>query len=176
MTDTQSGRAERYAAVFEAAHDEFVRLVESLTAEQWGRVGRNYPQRLNDEDENRTVGVIAHHVASSASWIMERIQALVDGRPLPPVGSGTPSQARQGMSGQNARHAADHAGVTKEEVLRLLREQRPRIAAALRAIPDDRLDQSTDTPAGAMSVAHRIERVLIGHVRMHQGSIEAAIS
>jgi hypothetical protein len=26
-----------------------------------------------------------------------------------------------------------------------------------------------------MSVAQRIERVLIGHMRMHQGSIEAAI-
>ena len=172
----ESTRASRYAAEFEAAHSEFVHLIESLTDEQWVRVGQNYPERLNDEDENRTVGVIAHHVATSAEWIMGRILALVEGRPLPPIGSGQPSQAGQAVSSANARHATEHTSVTKEEVLLLLREQQPRIVAALRAIPDDRLDQSSDTPAGPMSVAQRIERVLIGHVQMHQGSIEAAIS
>jgi hypothetical protein len=160
---------------FETALEEFIRLIESLTDEQWPRVGRNYPQRLNDEDENRPVGVIAHHVAISTDEIMGRIQAMVDGRPLPPPGSSQLRQALQEVASENARHAADHAGVTKEEVLRLLREQQPWIAAALRAIPDDQLDQSSGTPVGPMSVAQRIERVLIGHMRMHQGSIEAAI-
>jgi hypothetical protein len=163
-------RGTRYAAEFEAAMEEFIHLVESLTDEQWLRVGRNYPQRLNDEDEHRTVGVIAHHVATSADGIMGRIQALVDGRPLPPpVGSGA-------VSNVNAQHAIEHAGVTKGDVLGLLREQQKRIAAVLRTIPDDRIDQSSDTPVGPMSVAQRIERVLIGHLRMHQGSIEAAIA
>ncbi len=169
-------RGSRYAAEFEAALEEFIRLVESLTDEQWARVGRNYPERLNDEDEHRTIGVIAHHVAISAAGIMGRIQALIDGRLLPPASSGRLRQALQAVSSENARLAAEHAFVTKEEVLRLLREQPPRIAATLRAIPDDRFDQSSDTPAGPMSVAQRIERVLIGHLKMHQGSIEAAIS
>lgn len=174
--NTINSRASRYAAEFEATLAEFIRLIESLNDEQWTRVGRNYPQRLNEEDENRAVGVIAHHVAVSAAGIMERIQALAEGRPLPPISSGTQNQALQAVSTQNAQHAAEHANVTKEEVLRLLREQQSQIAAALRAIPDDRLDQSADTPAGPMSIAQRIERVLIGHIKMHQGSIEAAIS
>jgi hypothetical protein len=174
--NTINSRSSRYAAEFETTLAEFIRLIESLTDEQWTLVGRNYPQRLNDEDENRTIGVIAHHVAVSGAGIMKRIQALAEGRPLPPIGSGTQNQALQAISHGNAQHAAEHANVTKEEVLRLLHEQQSQIAAALRAIPDDRLDQSAGTPAGPMSVAQRIERVLIGHVKMHQGSIEAAIS
>ena len=66
--------------------------------------------------------------------------------------------------------------VTKEEVLRILRESKPQIAADVRGIPDDQLDASRDTPAGPMSVAFRLERVLIGHIKMHQGSIEAALA
>jgi hypothetical protein len=65
--------------------------------------------------------------------------------------------------------------VTKDEVLRLLRASKPRISTAVRAIPDDQLDVQRNTPAGPMSAAQRVERVLIGHMKQHQGSIEAAI-
>ena len=165
MSAPQTSRAAGYAAAFEAAQNEFIRLVESLTDEQWREVGRNYPQRLNDEDEQRSVGVIAHHVAVNTPWIMERIEAMLEGRPLQPVDIGL----------LNARHAAEHGGVTRAEVLQMLREQQPVIAAAVRAIPDEQLDQSRETPAGPMSVAQRLERVLIGHMKQHQGSIEATI-
>ena len=46
----------------------------------------------------------------------------------------------------------------------------------MRAIPEDQQDQERETPAGPMSVAQRLERVLIGHLKMHQGSIEAAVA
>jgi hypothetical protein len=159
-------RAARYAEEFEATHTEFTRLIESLDAEQWRQIGKNHPQRMNDEDEGRTVGVIAHHVAVNSPWVMERIQATLDGRPLQPVD----------MRAINAQHAGEHAEVTREEVLRLLRQTQAEIAAAIRAIPDDQLDQARETPVGPMSVAQRIERVLIGHIKAHQGSIEAAIA
>jgi hypothetical protein len=159
-------RAARYAAEFEATHTEFMRLIESLDAEQWRQIGKNHPQRMNEEDEGRTVGVIAHHVAVNSPWVMERIQATLEGRPLQPVD----------MRAINAEHAGQHAAVTREEVLRLLRQTQPEIAAAIRGIPDDKLDQAVETPVGPMSVAQRIERVLIGHIRAHQGSIEAAVS
>jgi hypothetical protein len=165
MSAPQTSRSAGYTAAFEAAQSEFIRLVESLTDEQWREVGRNYPQRLNDEDEQRSVGVIAHHVAVNTPWIMERIEAMLEGRPLQAVDIGL----------LNARHAAVHGGVTRAEVLQLLREQQPIIAAAVRAVPDEQLDQSRETPAGPMSVAQRLERVLIGHMKQHQGSIEATI-
>ena len=165
MVAPEHTRAAQHATAFEAAQQAFIRLVASLTDEQWRRMGRNFPARLNDEDEERSVGVIAHHVAINTPWIMERIERMLEGRPLPPVD----------IRALNVQHAAEHAEVTQAEVLRLLREQQAVIAAAVRAIPDDQLDQPRDTPAGPMSVAQRLDRVLIGHIQLHQGSIEAAI-
>ena len=166
MTEAGGPRAAHYATQFEGAQQEFTRLVESLTDEQWLRVGRNYPKKVNEEDEGRPVGVIAHHVAISGPFIIDRIQGMLAGRPLAPVDFRT----------SNARHAKEQTGVTRETVLDLLRTTQPQIAAAVRAIPDSQLDESRDTPAGPMSVAQRLERVLIGHLQGHQGSIEAAIS
>jgi hypothetical protein len=48
------------------------------------------------------------------------------------------------------------------------------IAEELRAIPDEKLDKAREPPSGGkMTVEQRIERVLIGHVTSHHGSIEA---
>ncbi|MHB8686568.1 MAG: DinB family protein [Candidatus Dormibacteraceae bacterium] len=139
--------------------------MESLDDEQWHLIGKNFPQRMDNEDEGRPVGVIAHHVATNGDWITERIQTMLVGGPLAPVN----------MRAINAEQARSHAGVTKAEVLRLLRASRARIARAVRAIPDDQLDIQRSTPAGPMSAADRVERVLIGHMKQHQGSIEGAI-
>ena len=162
MTNTRSAvLAEHY----EAAHDDFVRLVELLDDEQWHLIGTNFPQRIDNEDEGRPVGIIAHHVATNGDWITERIKTMLVGGPLAPVN----------MRAINSEHARSHANVTKDEVLRLMRASRGRIANAVRAIPDDQLDIQRSTPAGPMSAAERVEKVLIGHMKQHQGSIEGAI-
>jgi hypothetical protein len=158
-------RAVTFAEQFETAQHDFIGLVESLTNEQWARVGSNFPQRINDEDEGRTVGVIAHHVAVSGPWIIDRIEGMLAGRPLTPID----------IKSINAKQAIQHQDVSRKEVARLLRESLPQILAKVRAIPDDQLDAPRDTPAGPMSVAQRLERVLIGHLRIHQGSIDAAV-
>ena len=146
--------------------DGFRRLVGSLDERQWAAVGRNHPARLNDEDEGRPVGVIAHHVAANGDFIIERIRSTVEGRPLQAVD----------FKEMNARHAAERAGATAREVLDLLSESKPRLAALVRAMTDDQLDLAMETPRGPLTVAERIERVLIGHLESHQGSIEAAVS
>ncbi|MHB8588600.1 MAG: DinB family protein [Candidatus Dormibacteraceae bacterium] len=161
-----NARSALLADQYEAAHDEFVRLVESLDDNQWLLAGKNFPQRIDNEDEGRPLGVIAHHVATNGDWITERIQTMLVGGPLAPVN----------MRAINSEHARSHANVTKDEVLRLLRASRGRIANAVRAIPDDQLDIQRSTPAGPMSAAQRVEKVLIGHMKQHQGSIEAAIA
>ena len=159
-----NARSTLLAEQYEAAHDEFVRLVESLDDDQWHLAGKNFPQRIDNEDEGRPVGVIAHHVATNGDWITERIQTMLAGGPLAPVN----------MRAINSEHARSHANVTKDEVLRLLGASKGRIANAVRAIPDDQLDIQRSTPAGSMSAAERVEKVLIGHMKQHQGSIEAA--
>ncbi len=161
-----NARSALLAEQYEAAHDEFVRVVESLDDDQWHLAGKNFPQRIDNEDEGRPLGVIAHHVATNGDWITERIQTMLVGGPLAPVN----------MRAINSEHARSHANVTKDEVRRLLRASRGRIAGAVRAIPDDQLDIQRSTPAGPMSAAERVEKVLIGHMKQHQGSIEAAIN
>src|SRR5437763_11385784 len=86
MPEATARRSAEYADRFEAAQDEFIRLLEPLTGEQWNRTGQNYPQRINDEDEGRPVGVIAHHVAESGPFIVDRIKRMVRGETLPPPG------------------------------------------------------------------------------------------
>jgi len=159
-------RSSRYAAEFEAAQDEFIRLVESLSDEQWRKVGKNFPDRMNDEDEGRPVGVIADHVAQVEPFIMERIQVMLAGEVPSPVD----------FRVINARHAAEHAGVKQADVVARLRESKLPIADAVRSIPDSQLDTMRETPVGNMSIAQRLERVLIGHIKAHEGSIRAAIS
>jgi len=159
-------RSAELAEQYETAHDEFVRLVESLSEDQWHLTGKNYPQRIGDEDEGRQIGIIAYHVATNGDWIVQRIQTMLAGGPLAPVN----------MRDINAEEARAHAAVKKDEVLRLMRASKSRIANAVRAIPDNQLDVQRETPAGPMSAAQRVERVLIGHMKQHQGSIEAAIS
>lgn len=159
-------RAARYATEFEAAQDEFIRLVESLSDEQWRMPGKNFPERMNDEDEGRPVGVIADHVAQVEPFIVERIQVMLAGDVPAPVD----------FRVVNARHAAAHAAVKQADVVSRLRENKKRISDAVRAIPDSQLDKMRETPVGPMSIAQRLERVLIGHIKAHEGSIKAAIS
>lgn len=166
MAPTANPRSDSYAARFEADQQGFIELVESLDDEQWRRVGKNYPQRMNDEDEGRPVGVIAHHVASSQDMLIERIEVSVRGGVPPPID----------IRANNASHAAQHADASRDEVQRMLRHNKTSIAERIRSIPDDKLDVTQDSAAGALSVAQRLERVLIGHIAMHRGSIEAAIS
>jgi len=60
--------------------------------------------------------------------------------------------------------------------LSLLRNSGDQIVKDLRTISDAMLDKAQELPSGKMTVQQRIERVLIGHIQSHQGSIEATIA
>lgn len=158
-------RAEDLAQRFETAAAAFGQLVESLSEQQWRMTGRNHPTiRVGDEDEGRPVGVIAYHTANSMRNQLGWVAQMARGeQPAPPD------------RGANARQAVEKADVEKPEVLALLREQAPRVAAMIRGFGAAELDRRAQTIAGQMSVAETVERVVIGHVRWHQGSIEATI-
>ena len=168
MSETSTSRSASLADQFETTLDKFTHVVESLSSEQWRMRGRNTPgMRINDEDEARPLGVIAHHVAVNLNVIMGRIQAVLHDQQTAPAN----------FKEINAKHANEYADTTKAEVVSLIRESGSQIAKDLRAIPDDKLDKARDLPSGGtMTVQQRIERVLIGHITGHQGSIEATIS
>ncbi len=167
MADTKTSRSAGLADQFEAAQERFINVVESLTDEQWRMRGVNTPElRQNDEDESRSIGVIAHHVASTQPWIMGRIRAIIEDGPTPPVD----------FKIINAEHSVEHAGATRAEVLTMLQQNLHRITDEVRTIPDHTLDKERQLPTGVMTVQQRIERVLIGHMNAHQASIEATIT
>ena len=168
MAKTEASRSQLLADQFEAAQEGFIRVLESLTADQWRMRGKNTPGlRINDEDEARPLGVIAHHVAVNQEVIMGRIQAVLHDEPTPPVD----------FKQMNARHAFEYADTTKAEVVALMRDSGRQITKDLRSIPDEKLDKARELPSGGtMTVQQRIERVLIGHIQGHQGSIEATIA
>lgn len=167
MTLVGSGnRAAKYAEDYVTVHREFVDFIASLSDQQWRLTGNNFPERLNDEDEDRSVGVIAYHVADAEQFIIDRIYQMLEGKTLRPTN----------FRDSNAKQAHDHANVTREEVLHLLRVNEDSIPPRVRAIPEDALDVVHETPVGPATIAQRLERTLIGHMKTHRGSIEAALT
>src|SRR5262245_18882938 len=86
--------------------------------------------------DRRTVGVIVHHVATMYPLEIELAQVVAGGGPITDV-------TWDVVAGINATHATTHAGVTKEEALRLLAENGAAAAAAIRALTDEQLDSTT---------------------------------
>ena len=167
MAATSTSRSGSLADQFETALEGFIQVVESLTNEQWRMRGGNTPgMRINNEDEARPLGVIAHHVAVNLKVIMVRIQSAIHEQPAPPID----------FKQTNAKHANEYADTTKAQVLTLLRDSGQQIAKELRSIAEEKLDITQELPSGKMSVQQRIERVLIGHIQAHQGSIQATIA
>src|ERR1700680_2286361 len=167
MANTKTSRSGSLADQLEAALEGFTRVVESLTSDQWRMGGRNTPgQRINDEDAARPLGVTAHRVAVSHNLVMGRIRWVRHAKP-------TPSLDNKQI---NAKHANEYADTTKAEVLSVLRISGEQIVKDLRAIRDAAWDGAREFPTGTMTVEQRIERVLIGHITGHQGSIEATIA
>ena len=167
MAETPTSRSGSLTDQFETTLRNFVRVVEPLNSEQWRMRGSNTPgMRINEEDEARPVGVIAHHVAVNLKVIMSRIETAMREQQAPALD----------FKQMNARHANEYTDTTKAQVLSLLEDSGRQIAGNLRSIPDEKLDIAQELPSGKMTAQQRIERVLIGHIQGHQGSIEATIA
>lgn len=158
-------RSDELARRFEAAGEDFRGLVESLTEQQWRMTGRNHPTiRVGEEDEGRPVAVIAWHVAESMGNQTRWVGAMARGeQPTPPD------------RGYNARQAQERAAVTRPEVLAELDRNREAVAAMIRGFTPEALARRARTMIGEQSLAEVVERVVIGHVAWHRGSIEATI-
>jgi len=82
--------------------------------------------------DRRTVGVIVHHVASMYPIEVDLARAVASGKAAPEV-------TWELVADINAKHAQEHAGVTKASALELLRRN-SREAAAVRVFTDEELD------------------------------------
>ena len=155
-------RAETLAKQFEAKADEMTKALGQLTDADWKKV---------TAAEKWSVGVTAHHVASSHQGIAGLVKTLASGKSVPGF---TMDMLHAG----NAQHAKDFAGCTKAETLALHQKNAADAAATVRAFSDAQLEQSGTviTGAPAMTTQQVVEGILINHIDDHLGSIRKTIA
>lgn len=123
-------------------------------------------------DEGRPVGVLAHHVAGSYASTARWAQAAAAGQ----AGSVPVAPSAAALDERNARHAAQYAECSKDEVLAMLRANGAEAEGIVRTIPDEHLGRTTTVGFLGnlpMSVRQLIEYILIGHPRSHLVSMRA---
>jgi hypothetical protein len=158
-----SDRAATLAAAFERANDDLIAALEGCSADRARRVC---------EEEGWAVTVAAHHVAVNHPRIVQLVQLIANGQPVPPI-------TREMIDAGNAQHAQECANVSREETLELLRREGKAAADGVRALSDEQLDRTAPIAfAGGAPwrAADVIERVLIGHPTTHGQSIRAAVA
>lgn len=121
--------------------------------------------------DHRTVGIIVHHVASMYPIEIDAARAIASGKAVTDV-------SWEAVAQINAKHAQEHASVTKAATLELLRRNSHEAAVAVRAFTDEELDQaapfslSFGAPVTAQFV---IEDHALRHSWHHLAKIRAAL-
>jgi hypothetical protein len=130
FTDIQAGvanpQANALADRLEQGARNLIAFATDLTDAEW---------QTPLPKDGRTIGVIVHHVASVYPIEIQLAQALASGEAITGV---TWADIHQ----MNAKHAADHAAITKAEAIDALRRNSVDAAAAIRALSDEQLKQA----------------------------------
>lgn len=122
-----SRRAASLADRIEEGAAGLAAFAEGLSEAEW-----NTPVSATDR---RPVGLIVHHVASMYPIEIEAARAIASGKAVTDVTWDVVAEL-------NAKHAREHAGVTKAAALELLRRNSREAAAAVRRFTDDELDHA----------------------------------
>jgi len=137
-------------------------FANTLTATEW---------ETRVPSDGRKVGVIIHHVASAYPVEIQLAELLAKGKPVVGV---TWSLINE----MNAKHANEHAAVTKEETLDLLRHNSSAAAAAIRALEDDELDNAARVSLNAdapLTCQFMLEDHAVRHSYHHLARLRAAL-
>lgn len=153
-----AGRVDSLAQQLEDATREFATAIERYSDAQW---------QATCADDQRPVGVIAHHVATSYVPLAGMAVATATNQPLPPL---TPDSLNEA----NRQHAETFAGATKAETLAQLRAGSVQAVEMIRGLGDDQLDRTAQLFGNTITAQQMIEGILISHPRSHLASIRAA--
>jgi DinB family protein len=139
------------------------------------------PEWSVGEDEKRTAGVIAYHIASViAAPHTYLLGEAVAGKPLDLVRGWTVDNVAE----WNAGVAEEQVNVTQAEVLELLRTNTDAAVELLRSLSDEQLQRplaAEDQEAlvawcgGARTVEELAQNMLIGHIHHHRSSLRATV-
>jgi hypothetical protein len=158
---SNSRRAEELAALYEAKHAEFVAFIESLTDQQWLTFVPN---------EERTVALLAHHVAWGYRVEMEPFHRMALGE------TPEPWTLRE-LEVVNAELGPEYAECSRPETIDLLNTTAIKTASLIRALSEEQLARRGTYiyEMGEDSVGTLIEQILPGHIEMHTRSIRYAL-
>jgi len=119
-------RAAALANRIEQGASMLIRFVENLSEAEWQTIVLN---------ENRTVGVLVHHVATVYPAEINLARRVAAGESI--VGS-----TWEAVDAKNAQHAREHPVVDQGETLELLRRNSRWAADAVRQFSDKELDRA----------------------------------
>jgi len=122
-----SRRAQLLADRLEQGAAGLAAFAEGLSEAEW-----NTPATVTDR---RPIGVIIHHVASMYPIEVDVARAIAAGNAITDV-------TWEVVADINAKHAHEHAQVTKAAALELLRRNSRDAAAAVRTFTDEELDRA----------------------------------
>jgi hypothetical protein len=122
-----SRRAELLADRIEEGAAVLAAFAKGLSEKEW-----RAPVSATDR---RSAGVIVHHVASMYPIEIDVARAVANGKAVTDVTWDVVAEL-------NAKHAHEHAEVTKDAALELLRRNSHEAAAAVRAFTDEELDRA----------------------------------
>ena len=156
-------RAELLANRIEEGAAGLAAFAEGLSDAEW-----RTPISVKDR---RTVGVIVHHVASMYPIEVDLARAVAGGKAAPEV-------TWEVVAAINAKHAQEHAGVTKAAALELLRRNSAEAAAAVRTFADQELDGTAPvglTFGAPVTAQFIIEDHALRHSWHHLARIRSAL-
>lgn len=156
-----SERAQALAERFEQINGEMIAFAEGCDEATW--------QTLVPE-EQRTVGVVIHHVVSAYPVVGGWITSLAAGQPV--------AITREQIDHLNDRHKERFAHPDRGEVVTLLRSNGAAASEFIRSLDDAQLDgKAPFGPAGGrpLSAARVAEEVYIGHPSGHLAGLRKAL-
>jgi hypothetical protein len=158
-------RAEQLAARIEQGAAALASFVENLSEVEWKTpVG-------NGRGDRRPVGVVVHHVASVYPIEMELVQAIAAGHAVTEV-------TWDAVAQMNAKHAEEHAQVSKSAALDLLRRNSRDAARGTRALTDEQLDSAAPfslSHGAPMTAQFVLEDHPVRHSWHHLAGIRTAL-
>ena len=138
-------------------------FTEKLSLAEWRTIIPN---------DERTVGVLVHHVASMYPIEIDLARALAEGKPIAGV---TYDDVAQG----NAQHAQDHASVGQAETVDMLRQNSKVAAGRVREFTDEELNSAATISLNAdapLTAQYFIEDHALRHSFHHLANIRAVLN
>jgi len=150
------------ACVTVKTYCQLAAFASSLTDEQW---------QTRVPKDGRKVGVLVHHVATMYPLEIQLAQALAAGRPVEGV-------TWDDVHALNAKHAAEHANVTRADALALLRANSAMAAATVLGFTNEQLDRAAPVSLNAdapLTCQFFVEDHALRHSYHHLARIRSAL-